>query len=178
MANDNKIKRITTISILIALACIFSYIDKLLSSNLFILIPVIGPFLSGFKMGMANIIVLYIIFRYGFKEGLITILLKSIIIGFIYSGLFNFIIGFVGSLFSFLVMYLLKMILNKKLVIFISMVGGFTHMLFQILTVVFIYKLFDYVLLYSPFLLMFGLVTGLFVGLITNKILSLIINEE
>lgn len=176
--DNNRIKKINIISILIAFACILSYIDKTISGALFGFIPVIGPYLSGFKLGMANIVILFLLFKYGFKEGFIAVILKSIIIGFIYSGALNFIIGFTGSIFSFFAMYLLKNILKNKYIVFVSMVGGFIHMLFQILTIMILYNLYDYVVLYSPFLLMFGMLSGLVVGFVAKKVLSLIRIEE
>ena len=108
MKNRKTIKRVVTISILIALSVLFSYIDNLISNGLFSGLRMIMP---SFKIGLANLVIIIFVFRFTIKEGLTSIILKSLLIALMFSGPTGFMIGFPGTLLSFIVMKLLKHLL-------------------------------------------------------------------
>ena len=162
----SKTKRITVLSLLIALACVISLFDKYISKFVINAIPMIGALAPGFKLGLANIVILYIIYNFKFVDSLIAVLLKSVVGGFIYGGLVNFFIGFLGTMLSFFAMYFLVQALRKPInLMFISVVGGITHTIGQLLAVLIIYQVKD-ILLYSPYLILFSIISGLIVGII------------
>ena len=57
---SKKIKKIVTLAVLISLACCLSYFDSYICS----LIP-IG--MLRYKLGLANIVIMVILYNYGFK---------------------------------------------------------------------------------------------------------------
>ncbi len=165
-----NLKHITIISCLCAFACILSLLDRTLSNLLFSLVPL--PFIQYFKLGLANIVILLILINNDFKTSLLCVLIKVIMVGFIFSGFMNFMISFPGVILSFLIMYLFKKLLTFKYLIFISMMGGITHILGQMIGIFAIYNLYEInlssALIILPIFVVFGLVSGVFVGIITK----------
>ena len=172
---NKELKKVIQISILVACACIFSLIDRLISNAILSLMPGVAVIIPSFKIGLANIVILFIIYNYDFKYSFIAMLLKSILMGFIYGSLVTFIIGFSGTLLSFFVMFLLSRLLNKsKMLYFISICGGFFHIVGQLLGSIVMYRLpLNTYLLYAPILLVVGIFTGLLIGMITKQIIKL-----
>jgi len=173
---NKSLRKIVYLSIIIAIAAILSYFDKMLSSVIFPIIPIIGPYIANIKIGFANLCILYIMYRFNFKESFIAVILKSIIIGFIYSSFISFLIGFIGTIISFLIMWIIKKDENKKTSIIVtSIMGGVFHMIGQLI-VVFIYygleMLPHSVLLYMPITLLIGAITGLIIGFIYYLFIS------
>lgn len=164
-----NIKKIVILAISLAIAAVLAYLDGLLSNVLMPLIPVIGPYLVGTKIGFANIMVLYVLKRFKFHESLIFVFAKSLLVGLVFGGLMNFTIGLCGTILSYFVMYLLKTVLiTDKSMIFISSIGGFVHMLGQLIIVYIYYgiNVSTTILVSSPFILIFGLLTGIIIGII------------
>ena len=65
---------------------------------------------------------------------------------------------------------------KNTFMIFVSMVGGFTHTLGQVLSSLLFYQNLNInsIILYSPFILTIGLISGLLIGLITFKLNDII----
>ena len=168
------IKKITTISILVAICVAISIVDSLISG-------LIIPFMPGVKLGLSNVIILIILYQYSFDIGLVAIIIKSIIVGLLFSGITTFIIGGTASLASFLLMYLAKRLLKDNVsTVSISLIGGLTHILTQLLIVSLIYKLGSVVFLYGVYLILISIATSIIVGLVSIKCNNLMtkINER
>ena len=169
---------IISIAILVALACVLSLFDRYISMSIISIIPTISLVFPYFKIGIANIIILIIIYNFEFKYSLVAVILKSCILGiFALNGLTSFIIGFSGTILSYFVMYFLKKVNNKSyFMIFVSMAGGFSHSFGQICSSLMFYQTLNIqsFLLYSPFILLIGLISGILIGLITFKLNELI----
>ena len=88
---ENKIKQITILSAFIALACILSMLDRTLSKLIIVLLPYVGALAPSLKLGIANIVIIIIIYKYDFKWSLLAVVLKCLIAGLLYSGLINFV---------------------------------------------------------------------------------------
>lgn len=173
--NHNKIiKNIVTIAILISVSVIFSCIDNGISQSLFSAIKV---FIPSFKLGLANIVVLIYIYFYKIKDGLIAVSLKSILVSLIYAGVSGFMIGFGGTIVSFLIMTLLyKTLKEDKYLIFISLVGSITHTLCQVLAAFLIYGMMqiESYLIYLPIVLPTSAIMGILVGIIGKKVINVL----
>lgn len=179
MKKRKNIRNIIIVSILISFSVVLSLVDKYISSGIIVLFPLIGTMVPNFKIGLANIVILIIILNYGFKLGFLAVLLKVLIVG-----LFNpngIIMSFGGSFLSFFVMVtLIKLLGKEKHICFVSGIGGFSHSLGQIIFGFLYYGLIDIkkiflnghidldVLIYSPAILIFGLITGLLIGQIVK----------
>lgn len=174
MKNRKTIRRVVTISILIALSVIFSYVDNLISNGIFSGLRMIMP---SFKMGLANLVIIIFIFRFNIKEGLVSIILKSLLVALMFSGVTGFMIGFPGTLLSFIVMKLLKNLLKEeKYIMFISAVGGISHSLGQIIAAFIIYDIvkIEAFIIYSPLIFIISIIAGLLVGIVGRKTIKIL----
>ena len=168
------IKKITTISILLAICIAISIIDTLISG-------LIIPFMPGVKLGLSNVIILVLLYQYRFDVGFVATILKSLIVGLLFSGITTYIIGGTASLVSFQLMYLMKKLLNEKVsMVSVSLIGGLSHILTQLLIVSLIYKLGSVVFMYGVYLILISIITSIIVGLVSIKCNGLItkINER
>ncbi len=174
MKKNRQIKNIITISIFIALSVIFSYIDTIISQSLFSLIR---GFVPSFKIGLANIVVLIFIYFYKVRDGLLAIILKSVLVSLLFSGTTGFMIGFPGTLLSFVVMTVLyRTLKNDKYLIFISVVGAIAHSVGQIVTAFLMYNM-DKVeswLVYSPLILIISAISGFLVGIVATRTIKML----
>lgn len=182
MRDNLKVKHITFISLMCAASCILSLLDRYLSIAIFTIIPVISAFTPYLKLGIANIIIVIMLYTTNFKESLITVLIKSILTGLIFSILTTFLIGFLGTILSFLGMCLLKQALKDvKYIMFVSMIGGFLHMIGQLIMCFILYginKINNPVLvIYIPIILLTGLFSGLIIGLLSKTIMKILHKE-
>ena len=132
--------------------------------------------------------ILIIIYNYNFKLSLLSVLLKVTLVG-----LFNpsgIPMSFGGSFCSFFVMFLLFKSLNSnKFMIFVSGAGGFFHSLGQIIFGFIYYGLIDIkqtvltgkvdinVLIYSPVMLVMGIITGIIMGF-TARYINIYLNKQ
>lgn len=175
MTRVENVKKITTISILIALSVVFSYFDSLISMGLIMIIPglnvIIGAIFYEFRIGLANIVILLLILNLNFKDAFLAAFLKALIVGlfFIGSTPIKLLIGLGGTMLSFFVMELLNFLIknkSKKNIIIISMIGGVAHGIGQIFVVYMIMKLNMYAILFTflPSYVLSGIISGAFIG--------------
>lgn len=185
MKRRELLKTMAIISALISLSVVLSLFDRQISQAIMSAIPALGMVVLNFKLGLANVVILIILYNYGFKYSLLAVVLKVAILGlFNPSGLP---MSFGGSLLSFFVMYLLiKVLVKPKYIFFVSMVGGFAHSLGQIIVGFAYYGIFSMgegssflqkILLYSPFMLLAGLLTGLLMGFVAKSV-NKFLNEQ
>lgn len=162
------IRKITILSVLLAICISISLIDTFISGIIFSSIP-------GLRLGLANIILLVVLYKYGFKEGLVINILKSIIVGLLFSGLMSFVIGGIASLISYLCMSLIKCLLDKKISkVTVSFIGGITHIVTQLLIVGYIYKVGEAIFAYGVYLILMSIISSILVGIISYQVLKLI----
>lgn len=166
MIKKYSIKNITTIALFTALASIIGIIDKIITNSII-------PSMPGIKIGIANVIILSLIYNNKFSEVMIVVILKSIIVGLIYGNLTTFIIGGSASFCSFIVMYVCFKYLKKHIsVITISIIGGITHINIQLIMIKVIYKMGIELYSYGLVLIIISTITSFIVGLITSKMIK------
>jgi|SRR5690554_4647254 len=162
--NHSKVKKMTQIAIFASLSLILSYFDILISRIAF-------PFIPTTKIGFANIIVVYAIYRLDFKDAFLIAIMKSMMSLFL-GNVIGFIISICASFLSFFGMYggflLIKKIASP---ISISVIGGFLHMVGQLLVVQLIYRLGQVLLFYSSVVILVSLITSILIGFISIKLL-------
>ena len=90
-------RNVATSAVLAALALIFSYIE--------VLIP-FQPGLPGVKLGLANLVVIVCLYRMNAKYALTINIIRVIVAGLLFTGLWGLVYSLAGSLLSFAVMYL------------------------------------------------------------------------
>ena len=146
--------KIAFLSLCTTLGLILSYIEAI--------IPVFFG-VPGMKPGFSNILVVFLIYRYGVKEALMVNLLRIILSGLLFGNPYSIAYSLAGGLLS-----LLGMVLIKRSSLFsvygVSMAGGMLHNIAQVTVAVFLVSNYK-VYLYLPVLLITGCITGFIVGL-------------
>ncbi len=123
----------------------------------------------GVKLGLGNIIILCVLFLYGWREALAVLLLKVVLSALLTGQLSALAYSMSGGLLSLAVMCLVKPVLRPKQLWVGSVLGAMTHNLGQLLAAVAISRtpqLFGYL----PVLLLTGMATGLFTGLAAQAV--------
>ena len=147
-------RRVALTGMMASLALIFSYVEVLFPFNAGI---------PGVKLGLANLVPLIILYRMDARYAFAANLIRVILAGLLFSGLFAALYSLAGSLTSFLVMYLLK---KTRLfsVIGVSTAGGVFHNLGQLIVAMLAVsgpQLFHYM----PVLIISGMIAGIIVGI-------------
>ncbi len=145
----------------------FSIVLSILES----FIPIFNGYIPGLKLGLANIIVLIVLYKYDMKDVFFVSILRVIVVGLMRTGLFsiNFFFSLSGALFSCCFMILFKK--TKLSMIGVSVIGSIFHSIGQILIAILFLKN-NNMIYYLPWLLLFSIPTGLFVGYVSKKLLS------
>ena len=145
-----------------ALAMIFGYIDTLIQ------IP-IGILFSA-KLGLANLVVIVMLFAINRTSAFIINMTRIILCSILFGTFTSFWYSFVGGLLSFCVMALLKNI-NNISIIGISICGAIAHNIGQLTVAIILMQ--EIGLVFTlPVLLIIGLITGALIGLIAIPILK------
>lgn len=131
-----------------------------------ILIPPIFP-IPGFKIGLANIGVLFALRLFDAKSAFMISILKATLSALLFGNATVFIFSFFASILSCLIMIVLS---KSKLFSFfiISASGAITHNVSQLIICFVIYRS-KGVFYFLPFLLLIGLLTGSIIGLVELK---------
>lgn len=141
-----------------ALALIFSYVESLIPFQIGI---------PGVKLGLANLIIVTALYKMGTKEAFLLSVTRVVLSGFIFGNMFSIIYSLAGSVLSLLVMTLLKRT-DGFSVIGVSVAGGVAHNVGQLLIAMAIVETFS-VVYYVPVLLAAGVMTGLFIGIVSSE---------
>lgn len=144
----------------LALALICSYIESLIPFHFGV---------PGIKLGLANVIVVVMLYGMGAREALLLSILRILLAGFLFGNPFSIIYSLSGGILSYFVMLLLKN-MQKFHVISVSTAGGIFHNLGQLLVasaVVENYNLFYY----APVLLVSGFITGFLIGNVAQELI-------
>ncbi len=125
-------------------------------------LPPLVP-IPGVKLGLANIVTVYAMFRYGPRDALL-ILLARVFLGSVFAGaMMAFLFSLCGGLLCWLIMIPLRRILTEKQIWVCGVIGAVFHNIGQIIVCVGIYRT-TAVLVYLPVLMLSGILTGLFTG--------------
>lgn len=153
-------KKITYLALLTAIAIILGYLENFIPFNLAI---------PGAKIGLANIITIIALYKYGFKNALCITLLRIFIVAITFTNLYMFLYSLTGALFSLIVMSLLK---KRQLfsTITVSISGAIFHNLGQIIIAMIFYGF--NIIYYLPYLIILSLITGTVIGILGQIILS------
>ena len=145
----------------VTLGLILSYVEAL--------IPVFAG-VPGIKPGLSNILVVFLLYRYGLKEAVSVNLLRILIAGILFGNPFSIVYSLSGAAFA-----IIGMTLIKKTGLFsvygVSMAGGMLHNAGQIILAAFIVVNYN-IVLYLPVLIVAGCVTGFFVGMVGAVLLD------
>lgn len=155
-----KTRKLTTLGLSVALALILSYVESLLP-------PLVA--VPGVKVGLPNVVILFLLYRYGWKEAGAVSLVRLLLSAALFSGFAAFLYGLSGAALSLLGSALLKR-MDRFSPLGVSVAGGVLHNLGQIAFAALVLDS-GYIFAYLPILLLSGTVAGALVGLLAAILL-------
>ena len=162
MCTELKTKKLTTMALLTAVAMILSYVEAML--------PSLG--IPGVKMGLANIAVVFALYKLGWREAVVISLIRVVLMALLFTGVAAMLYSLAGAVVSLLLMGLLK-----KTGLFspvgISVAGGVGHNAGQVLMAMWMLETGE-LIWYLPVLALSGVISGILIGftggLLVNRI--------
>ena len=148
-----KTKRLVLLAMLTAVAMILADVESLL--------PSVG--IPGVKMGLANIAVIFALFRFGWKEAAALSLVRVVLVSLLFGSVGAMLYSLAGAVLSLAVMALLRRI-DRFSTVGISVAGGVAHNAGQILMAMLILQT-KQLLGYLPVLAVSGIAGGVLTGL-------------
>ena len=157
--DNNKISKM---AMLLSFSVVLSLIESF--------IPIFSS-VPGIKLGLANIVIIFVIYKYNLKDALYISILRVILMGILRIGLFSisFFFSLVGALFSIFTMYLLKS--TKMSVVGVSIGGSISHSIGQILVAIIFLNNIN-IIYYLPILLISSIITGFIIGILGMKLIK------
>ena len=163
----NRKNRAAVFGVFTALALIFSYVELLIPINFGI---------PGAKLGLANLVIVIVLYKTDWKEALLLSVVRIILAGFLFGNLFGILYSLAGGILSLAVMTLLKKT-GAFSVIGVSMAGGVSHNVGQLIIAMLVVETYA-VGYYLPVLLVAGLVTGFLIGVAAGEMLKRLVNIQ
>ncbi len=159
---DMKTKNIAFLGLLSCGALILSYVEALL--------PPIYAAVPGIKMGLANIITVFALYKYGAKEAIIVSFVRISLSALLFGNPWALAYSTAGAFLSLSVMMLLKLS-QKFSPVGISIAGGVCHNLGQILLAMLVLRT-SGLGFYMAVLSVTGTVAGVLIGLCASLMLK------
>ncbi len=152
----NLTKKIALLGVLTSVALVLSYLEAML--------PPISTAAPGIKMGLPNIIVILLLYKFGLKEALMVSGIRVFIVALLFGNVMTLAYSVAGAVLSLALMTLFKK-LNLFSIVGVSIIGGISHNLGQILVAIF---LFDTIQIgyYMIILAITGTIAGVIIGVI------------
>lgn len=158
-----KVQKMALLGVLTAGAIVIAILESF--------IPSIG--IPGVKMGLANIVILIILYELGIWEAIVVNLLRVLVVSLV-RGTFlsmGFLMSLTGAVLSLGIMILFYLLIKKFSIIGVSVIGSIFHVTGQIL-IAMIFLGSAYIFLYLPVIALSAIITGVFVGIVAKLIIS------
>ena len=153
--------RIAKMGLLLALGMILSYAE--------LLFPIV-PSVPGIKIGLANMLVVLLIYSYGSYAGILYQTVRLLLTASLFGNVFSCVYSLAGAAFSMAVMLICRK--GKWLDIpGVSMMGGVAHNLGQRVAAYFFVQN-NAIGWYLPILLIAGAVSGYVIGIVSEILLK------
>ena len=153
-------KNVAFMGVFLALALVLSYVESLIP--VFVAVP-------GMKLGLANLVIVIILYCMGPKQAYIISIARVILAGFLFGNMQSILFGLAGAMLSLTVMLLIKK--TTKLKVFtVSAIGGVCHNIGQLIVASIVVETYS-VFYYMPVLLIVGLITGVIIGIISQELI-------
>ena len=156
-----KTKKVAMLGLTIALAMIMSYIEALVPLSFAV---------PGIKMGLANIVIIFVLYKIGTKEAILVSLIRVILVSLLFSNVMAMAYSIAGAVLSLSVMWILKKT-DKFSFVGVSIAGGIMHNVGQIIMAVILLGT-EQIALYLPVLIITGTVTGVVIGIVAGLVIN------
>lgn len=157
----NKTQRITRLALTVAVAMLLSYIESCLPS--FTAVP-------GIKMGLANIAVIFALYRFGLREAVVVSLTRVFLMALLFGSVVSMLYGLAGAVVSILLMELMRRF-SPFSTVGVSVLGGVAHNAGQIGAACIILKT-DLLVYYMPILIISGTLAGIVTGIAAGMLIK------
>lgn len=151
----NKTKKLALLGLTTAIALVFAYVE--------VLIPPIFSAVPGIKLGLPNIVIIFVLYKMGVFEAAAVSLVRMLVVSLLFGSPTMFFYSLAGAALSLIAMALLKKI-NVFSMIGVSVAGGVLHNVGQILLAMVVLGTAE-LGYYLIVLALAGTVAGVFVGL-------------
>ena len=146
-----KVQKMALLGVLTAAAIVIAILESF--------IPSVG--IPGVKLGLANIVVLVILYELGIVEAIIVNLLRVLVVGLV-RGTFlsmGFLMSLSGAVLSLTIMIVFYLLIKRFSIIGVSVIGSIFHVSGQIL-IAMLYLGTAYIVLYLPIIAISAIITG------------------
>ena len=157
----NNTKRLTYLALTVSFALILSFIESRIPA--FVAIP-------GVKMGLANIAVIFTLYKFGIKEAVAVSVVRVVLVSMLFGSPISMLYSLAGAALSLAAMCLLKK-LTPLGEITVSVTGGVMHNIGQIAMASIMLGT-NVVGYYLPFLLLSGTLAGIAVGIASGLLIT------
>ena len=154
-SKQTKTKHIAFVGIAATLALLLSYVEFLLPP-LFAAVP-------GIKIGLPNVVILFMLYRAGFRYAALISFIRLSISSLLFGNAMTLVYSTAGALLSLLIMGILKKT-DKFSAVGVSVAGGVMHNLGQVLVAMLLLDT-PQIAYYMIVLAFTGTISGIFVGL-------------
>lgn len=162
-----KPKTIAYIGIGTALAMILAYLETL--------IPPLFPAIPGIKMGLPNIIIVFLLYRKGPLFASFVSLLRIILVSILFGNLMAFFYSLAGGTLSMLIMILLRKI-KLLSAVGVSVAGAVMHNVGQVLVAMLLLET-PQLMYYLVVLTVTGTIAGILIGLCGAMLIKRVPNK-
>ena len=154
-----KVKKIALLGMCTAAAMILSYVESFI------------PFgVPGLKVGLPNVVVVFILYKIGWKEAFAVSLLRCVLTALLFGSVMSLAYSITGAIISLSLMTFLKKT-DKFSTVGVSIAGGITHNAGQIIVAILVTGV-EEIAYYMPVLAVGGTLAGLFIGVAGAAILK------
>ena len=153
--NKQTVRRLAYLGVCTAIALVLVWVESL--------IPPLYAAIPGIKLGLPNIAILFILYRYSVWDAAAVSLVRIIIVALLFGNPMTFAYSLAGAVLSLAGMALLKR-LGWFSTVGVSVAGGVLHNVGQVLAAVILLET-SMLWYYLIVLLLTGTVSGVFVGL-------------
>ncbi len=158
----NKTKKVALLGMLTAVALILSYLEAIL--------PPISSAVPGIKIGLPNLIIIFVLYKFSVKEAITVSLIRVFAVALLFGNVMTLAYSVSGAVLSILLMCIFK-----RIAVFsevgVSIIGGISHNLGQIIIAIF---LFDTIQIgyYMIVLAITGTLTGAVIGIAASILIK------
>ncbi len=166
----NKTKTTAFLGVCVAVALVLAYIE--------VILPPIFPAIPGIKIGLPNIIIIFLLYKKGPVSAIAVSLLRIVLQCLLFGNTVSLLYSIAGGILSLVVMIILRKI-NIFSTVGVSVAGGVAHNVGQILTAMLLLETTE-LFYYLAILTVTGTVAGILIGfcgsLLIKKIPEKIMN--
>lgn len=156
-------RRVAADAVFLVLALALSYIEVVIPLGAILPLP-------GFKLGLANILVMILVWRVSAADGAVVSFLRVVIMGLLFGTPISMLFSAGGALLSFLTQLLLKRFSGNAIsFIGISVLSASAHNVGQLICAGAVFD-FRVVITYLPLLLVASVIFGTISGILVNRL--------